>query len=184
MALSRSDLEALAATYIRDPIPQESLIPAITSPPFIPTLSFINLRDIGAVPGSGIRPNRIFRCGTLNPASQDPDALAWMSANVKAIFDLRTPHERANDPSPEIEGVSNIYVEPAGSYGSPKLEDFVAGEGDDAWKKQYLHIAETGKPIIRKILEHVRDNTTKPVLVHCTGKFKCSSSDHACHSET
>ncbi|RSL50508.1 hypothetical protein CEP54_011891 [Fusarium duplospermum] len=90
MAFSRADLQDLAAIHVRDAIPPEPLAAALSSPPFIPTRSLVNVRDLGAVPGSAIRPGRIFRSGMLDAAAADPDALAWLAANVGTVFDLRT----------------------------------------------------------------------------------------------
>lgn len=169
MASSRSHLEALAATDVKDPIPPEQLLPALTSTPFVPTRSLINIRDVGAVPGSALPSGRIFRCGTLDMAARDPEAIAWLSANVKRVFDLRKPSERAKAPSPDVPGVENVWLDQEGEYEAPRLEDFAVGGGERAWQAQYLDIARTYKPTVRAILEHVRDRPAEPFLFHCTG---------------
>ncbi|RSM10436.1 hypothetical protein CEP52_003597 [Fusarium oligoseptatum] len=110
MTLSRADLEDLAATHVRDAIPPEPLAAALSFPPFIPTQSLVNIRDLGAVPGSAIRPGRIFRSGMLDAAAADPEALAWLAANVGTVFDLRSERERAGYPSPEVPGVKNLFL--------------------------------------------------------------------------
>ncbi|CAM1500890.1 Fc.00g100520.m01.CDS01 [Cosmosporella sp. VM-42] len=168
MATSRSDLESLSATDVRDPIPMETLGPILTSTPFIPTRSLINIRDVGAVPGSALPTGRIFRCGTLEMAAKDPDAQAWLAANIKRVFDLRKEVERVHSPSPDIPGVLNIWFDQEGTYPAPKLEDFANGEGDSAWKVQYMAVANVYKPTIRAVLEQVRDRPTEPFLFHCT----------------
>ncbi|KAF4471059.1 tyrosine- phosphatase [Fusarium albosuccineum] len=168
MALSRDELEALSATHVRDPIPLESLTPALESPPFIPTRSLINVRDLGAVPGSAIGPGRIFRSGMLDAAAADPDALAWLSANVKTIFDLRSERERAGYPSPEIPGIEFVYHEREATYPSPDPADFAVDDGSKAWRGQLLAVAAAYKPTIRAVLQHVRDKPDEPFLFHCT----------------
>jgi len=74
--LSTAELDALAATDVREAIPPAALLPALTSPPFIPTRSLINLRDVGAVPGSAVPPRRFYRSGVMDAAAADLDALA------------------------------------------------------------------------------------------------------------
>ncbi|KAF7546935.1 hypothetical protein G7046_g9160 [Stylonectria norvegica] len=38
----------------------------------------------------------------------------------------------------------------------------------EAWRRQYLIVANVYKPTIRAVLEHVRDRPTEPFLFHCT----------------
>ncbi|KAJ4316643.1 hypothetical protein N0V84_007763 [Fusarium piperis] len=169
MALSRKDLEALTATHVRDAIPSEALTAALSSPPFIPTRSLVNLRDLGAVPGSAIRPGRIFRSGMLDAAAADPEALAWLANNVSTIFDLRSEGERATYPSPKVPGVKFVFFERDGLYpGSPDPAEFAVDDGSSAWREQLLAVARAYKPTIRAILEHVRDKPQEPFLFHCT----------------
>jgi protein tyrosine/serine phosphatase len=172
MTLSRADLETLTATHVRDAIPSEPLAAALSSPPFITTRSLVNVRDLGAVPGSAIRPGRIFRSGMLDAAAADPEALAWLAANVGTVFDLRSERERAGYPSPEVPGVKFIFYEPDGSYsGSPDPAVFAVDDGSTAWREQLLAVARAYKPTIRAVLEHVRDKPQEPFLFHCTGKY-------------
>lgn len=171
MATSRDALAALAATDVREAIPMTTLGPVLTSPPFIPTRSLINIRDLGAVPGSRLPTAHIFRCGTLENAARDPDAIAWLSGHVKRIFDLRKATEREKHPSPEIPGVENVWFEQSQQYPSPKLEDFIEGGGEGPWRKQYMGVVNSYQPTIRAVLEHVRDRPTEPFLFHCTGQY-------------
>ncbi|KAM0429381.1 hypothetical protein ACHAPT_006599 [Fusarium lateritium] len=169
MALTRHDLEALSAVHVRDAIPPEPLAAALSSPPFVPTRSLVNLRDLGAVPGSGIRPGRIFRSGMLDAAAADPDALNWLARSVGTVFDLRSEHERAAYPSPDVPGVQFVFFERDGSYpGSPDPADFAVDDGSSAWREQLLAVARAYKPTIRAILKHVRDKPDEPFLFHCT----------------
>ncbi|KAF4969270.1 hypothetical protein FSARC_3476 [Fusarium sarcochroum] len=169
MTLSRAEFEALTAIHARDPIPLETLTPAINSRPFIPTRSLINIRDLGAVPGSAIRPGRIFRSGMLDAAAADPEAISWLAANVKTVFDLRSEEERATYPSPEIPGVKFVYYERVAYYpSSPDPAGFAVDDGSTAWRAQLLAVVAAYKPTIRAVLEHVRDKPEEPFLFHCT----------------
>ncbi|EHK45027.1 uncharacterized protein TrAtP1_003234 [Trichoderma atroviride] len=165
---STADLDALVRTRVTDPIPAETLFPILSTAPFVPSKSLINARDIGAVPGSNIPAGRIFRCGTLQYASQDPDALAWIGANVRRIFDLRKPDEVERGPDPEIAGVENVWRAAAKDYQTPSLAEFAKGDGSEAWRNQYLAVALSYAPTYKAVLEHIRDTPTEPFLFHCT----------------
>lgn len=168
MTLSIHEFEALSAIHIREPIPTNLLTRALASPPFIPSRTLINIRDLGDVPGSALPKGRFYRSGTLDDAGADPEATAWLAAHVKRIFDLRKGSERARNPSPVVPGVENVWYEQDGKYTAPSLEEFAVGEGDAAWKRQYLIVTQVYKPTIRSVLEHVRDRPTEPFLFHCT----------------
>ncbi|KAF4430945.1 hypothetical protein F53441_13930 [Fusarium austroafricanum] len=168
MALSRADLEALTAIHVREPIPPETLASAISSKPFIPTRSIVNIRDIGAVPGSTILPGRIFRSGMLDTATADPEAISWLASNVKTVFDLRSKEERAAYPSPNIPGVKFIFHERVTEYPQPTPADFAVNDGKTAWRAQLMAVVAAYKPSIRAVLEHVRDKPNEPFLFHCT----------------
>ncbi|KJZ79648.1 hypothetical protein HIM_01117 [Hirsutella minnesotensis 3608] len=165
---SATELEQLSATDALEPIAQEIIIRVLTSPPFIPSRSLINIRDAGAVPGSQLPKGRFYRCGTLDLAAKDPEALEWISANVTRIFDLRKANERESSPDPHIAGVENIWLDGDGEYPSLVLGDFDDDGGRPAWRAQYLGITSAYRPTIRALLEHVRDRPTEPVLFHCT----------------
>ncbi|EXK91125.1 hypothetical protein FOQG_06628 [Fusarium oxysporum f. sp. raphani 54005] len=168
MALSRAELESIVAVHVREPLPADTLTAAFNSKPFIPTESIINLRDLGAVPGSAIRPGHIFRSGMLDAAAADPEAMAWLTANVKAVFDLRSKEERATYPSPEITGVKFVFCERVAEYPQPSPADFAVDDGRTAWREQLMVVIAAYKPSIRAVLEHVRDRPNEPFLFHCT----------------
>lgn len=170
MPLSCAEFEALAATHVRDPIPVDSLSRALSSKPFIPSNSLFNIRDLGAVPGSSIRPGRIYRSGMLDAAAGDPEAISWLASHVKTIFDLRSPEERAAYPSPNVPGVKIFFYERATAYPQPTPADFDVDDGSTAWKEQLMAVVAAYKPAIRAVLEHVRDKPEEPFLFHCTGK--------------
>ncbi|CAF3445385.1 unnamed protein product [Fusarium graminearum] len=168
MSLSRAEFEALAATDVRDSIPLEPLAAALSSKPFIPTRSLLNIRDLGAVPGSVIRPGRIFRSGMLDSAASDPEAISWLASNIKTVFDLRSKEERAAYPSPKVPGVKFVFCERIAAYPQPVPADFTVDDGSAAWREQLMAVAAAYKPTIRAILQHVRDKPDEPFLFHCT----------------
>ncbi|KID98821.1 tyrosine phosphatase, partial [Metarhizium majus ARSEF 297] len=153
--LSAADLDALSATDVRTPIAAEALFPALSSPPFIPSRSLFNLRDLGAVPGSALTTTRFYRSGFLEGATRDPEALAWLASHVRRIFDLRIPEERDKAPDPVVPGVENVWLDVEEGYPMPPLEDFAVDGGETAWKKEYMNCALGYRPVIRKILEHL-----------------------------
>ncbi|KAH6986781.1 hypothetical protein EDB80DRAFT_590017, partial [Ilyonectria destructans] len=72
--LSHFKLKALASTDIYNPIPAATLQLALTSPPFIPSRSLINIRNLSATPGSALTPSCIYCCSTLNTAAAGRNA--------------------------------------------------------------------------------------------------------------
>ncbi|KAK1504804.1 hypothetical protein CTAM01_04111 [Colletotrichum tamarilloi] len=168
MSMTRDQLEALTERDVHDPIPSELLQQALSTPPFLPVPELINIRDLGAVPGSCVRPGLVYRCGMLEVANQNPEALDWLAANVKQVFDVRSSAERGKHPDPEIAGVANTWLESAGAQTPPDLNDFVEAGGEVGLRKEYLKVLDLYRPIYRAILEHVRDKPEESFLFHCT----------------
>ncbi|POR33639.1 Tyrosine-protein phosphatase [Tolypocladium paradoxum] len=168
MPLSTAELDALAATDVRKALAPDVLLAALASPPFIPTRSLINLRDAGAVPGSALPARRFYRSGALDGAATDPEALAWMAAHVRRVFDLRLASERERAPDPVVPGVENVWLHGQEGYPTPDLGDFAVDGGRAAWRRQYVSVARCYRPVIRALLELVRDRPTEPLLFHCT----------------
>ncbi|KND89616.1 Tyrosine-protein phosphatase [Tolypocladium ophioglossoides CBS 100239] len=168
MTLSTAELDALAATDVREALAPDVLLPVLASPPFIPTRSLFNFRDAGAVPGSALAAGRFYRSGVLEGAAREPEALAWMAAHVRRIFDLRLANERERAPDPALPGVENVWLEGQESYPTPDVKEFAVDGGVPAWRRQYVGVTLSYRPVIRALLEHVRDRPTEPVLFHCT----------------
>ncbi|KAK7444402.1 hypothetical protein CaCOL14_005419 [Colletotrichum acutatum] len=152
MSMTRGQLQALTERDVHDPIPSELLQQALSTPPFLPVPELINIRDLGAVPGSGVR----------------QEALKWLAANVKQVFDVRTSAEREKHADPHVAGVANTWLESAGVHTPPDLNDFVEAGGEVGLRKEYLKVLDLYRPIYRAILEHVRDKPDDPFLFHCT----------------
>ncbi|KAK2000174.1 hypothetical protein LX36DRAFT_442580 [Colletotrichum falcatum] len=168
MAMTREQLERLTETDVRDPIPADVLLSALASPPFVPSTLLVNLRDLGSVPGSTIRPGFIYRCGTLEAAARDSTALEWLAAKVTRIFDIRSSRERERHVDPEVEGVTNTWFDSTVFDDQRVLEEFVEAGGALGVRKEYLKILDIYQPTIRIILEHVRDKPGEHFLFHCT----------------
>jgi hypothetical protein len=171
MAWYASELDALSAWDVRQPIPASTLAPVLSAPPFIPIPSLVNARDIGAVPGSAIAPNRIYRCGVLDAAGRDPQATIWLGNCVTRVFDLRRADERQTARDPSVLGVKNVWRETEGEELKLSVAEFAQGAGVPAWARQLMSVVHTYKPIFREVLEHVRDRPTEPFLFHCTGTY-------------
>lgn len=178
MPLDTAAIDALAATDVRTVITPEQFMPVLTAAPFIPSRSLLNLRDSGTVPGSAIPPGRVYRCGTLEYAAKDPEALAWLAGHVRHVYDLRREGaERDGSLDPAIPGVENVWLPSHGSYPTPTLDDFATNEGIGAWKIQYLSVALAYSPTFKAVLEHVRDKPREPMLFHCSGMYDRSVLD-------
>jgi protein-tyrosine phosphatase len=78
----------------------------------IPLPGLSNLRELGGLPAAGgrkIKPNTLFRCGSLCAAT--PETTAQLQARgVCRIIDLRTSQEVLEDPSPAVPGATNIHL--------------------------------------------------------------------------
>ncbi|KAG6096790.1 hypothetical protein E4U30_001218 [Claviceps sp. LM220 group G6] len=168
MALSVADLDAIADTDFRIPLTPDVLRPALASPPFIQTRTIANLRDLGALPGSRLIETRFYRSGSLESATKDAHALAWLASHVRRVFDLRLESERKNALDPNVAGMDKIWHEVEQGYEVPSLDEFALDGGVEAWKKEYMNCAMAYRPTIRAVLEHVRDRPREPILFHCT----------------
>ena len=164
--ISRAHLEALTERPISDVISPLELKPALATPPFVQNCPLLNVRDLGLVPDSGIRPGLVYRCGMM---SDDVETATWLQNNVKAIFDLRHAAEAARMPDPQPEGVQYVRLETVGKFDRLNLEEFGEGDGSAAWKKRYLEILELYAPTIQAVLAHLRDAGT-PFVIHCGGE--------------
>jgi hypothetical protein len=160
-------LLSLSATDMRLAIPVEELAAALASLPFIANGRLLNLRDMGSVPGSSVRPGRIFRSGWLR---QDNDTADWLGSHVKVVFDLRGGSEAAARPDPVAPGVENVWAEHAAPGADLPIVTAAhfGGDGTAGWGTQYLIYTRTLAPVFRAVLQHVRDQPRDPFLFHCT----------------
>ncbi|BEI96369.1 hypothetical protein CcaverHIS631_0113180 [Cutaneotrichosporon cavernicola] len=162
--LTRAQIEALTDTNIHDTIPSAELAAALASTPFIQA-GLLNLRDLGQVPSSAIRPGLIYRSGKLQ---DDAPTHTWISEHVKSVFDLRGEAEVRHSPDPVVDGVANVWFPPERKPDRLDPTRFIEGDGSKEWARQYLAVLELYRPGIRAVLEHVRDKPGQPLLFHCT----------------
>lgn len=174
MPLTRSQLEELTLTDIREPIPVALMAEATAAPPFVPGgPRILNLRDLGGAPGSLIRPGLIYRSAILAGETEKDteESIKWLSNNVTKVYDLRRAKERENSPDPDVPGVINFWRHPSSEYGAPRPDLFVIGDGTEGWKFQYMVIVAGYRETFRSVLEHVHDTPDQPFLIHCTGTY-------------
>jgi hypothetical protein len=168
MPLSREELQALSEMDVREPIPADLLKQALASPPFLASKVLVNARDLGATPGSPIKPNWIYRSGTLEKLSTHREAMPAL----KRIFDLRTDTEHGHfGKDPQLDGVENVWFPPAGDDTQIDVGDFVEGGGEMGVEKGYLSYLSLYVRTFRAVLEHVRDRPGEAILFHCTGEL-------------
>jgi hypothetical protein len=165
-SLTRDQLYALTATDIAATIPAAELAAALASSPFIQA-GLLNLRDLGDVPGSAVRPGLVYRSAKLQ---DDAATHSWLSSHVKTVFDLRGEAEVRHAPDPQVDGVASIWFPPERKPERIDLTRFIEGDGSKEWARQYLAVVELYRPGIRAVLEHVRDKPGQPLLFHCTGR--------------
>lgn len=171
MALSRSELEALAATDMRQRMPAQALAQALASPPFVALPGLRNCRDLGALEGTALAPGRFYRAAALDEAGKQPEARTWMTRRVSRIFDLRTAFERRQSPSPDFDGIETVAVEGHCLGRPPSMADFAEGDGAAGWRLFFTTMMRTFAISIRPVLEHVRDRPSDPILFHCSGTW-------------
>jgi len=175
------DLQALAHTDLTEPIPQEQLLPALTSPPFVYIPGTFNSRDLGAVcqlssasgsgpAAGGLRPGFAFRSGALNGLTADGKAVVAQKLGVRRVFDVRSQTEHAQGPDPDMgDSVALVWAETDEVDAVVGVDEFVEGDGEKGYEAMYLDVLKVYRPSIRAVLEHVRDRPGEAFLFHCTG---------------
>ncbi|KAL1409194.1 hypothetical protein Q8F55_006024 [Vanrija albida] len=161
----KDEVSRLALTSILGTLPAAELSSILASPPFLPGSHLLNCRDIGLVPGSAVRPGLVYRSAQV---STNPEAVAWLSEHVGAIVDLRAERERANNPDPQVPGVTPIWEPTETIRHGLDPSDFVEGDGSAAWGERYVDMLAEFRPTLKVVLEHVRDKPGHGILVHCT----------------
>jgi hypothetical protein len=157
-------MKNLTSVPITDSIPDMELRPALATPPFIKGAPLLNLRDLGLVPESGVRPEYAYRSGGLHENDTE-----WLSKNVKKIFDLRHDNEIAQSPDPAVPGIDNVRLPLAAPADRLVMAEFVNDDGATGWARQYIGVTSWYANTIRAVLMHVRDSP-EPFLFHCSGR--------------
>ncbi len=112
----------------------------------------LNARDLGGLGNVGC--GQLFRAAA--PSSLSPDGCsAFAALGIKAVIDLREPTERRNVPdAPCLEPAVRMELAPLPIPYSVSPTDYLAD----------LH----SEPSVRKVFEVLGDETSYPVLFHCT----------------
>lgn len=166
-----AQLRTLAETDVREIIPQEQLLQALQTPPFIHVPGTFNTRDLGLLTSTSprIRSGFLYRTGGLDLLGASPDGQALLrdKFGVRRIFDLRSKEEHAARPDPEIEGVEGIWL---GSEKAAKADPaaFVDGGGEKGCVAMYMEVLTLYKDIFREVLRSVRDRPDEGIMFHCT----------------
>jgi len=151
----------------------------LTSPPFIEVPGIHNFRDIGGYaiadsPSSSTRQGLIYRCAgpdRVLPAGKQK----IQDLGITCIYDLRSkPEIEKQKLEPlQIDGVERIFAPAfANEDYSPesialRYKDYAHG-GPEGFKRAYRDILENAGPSYGKILRHIRDRPSEPLLLHCT----------------
>ncbi|CZR70062.1 uncharacterized protein PAC_19963 [Phialocephala subalpina] len=179
-----SELSALYNISVRDAIPEAEVSRVLAANPFISIPEALNLRTISS---PTLKPNLLFRSGSLSHLS--PAVLAPLKSTygIRAIFDLRSKAEREKNPSPEIEGIETVWIPSTADFGpkilskeeeegaekpkqvleAAKVEDFIQNEGKEGYVKMYGNVLETHAGAYKAVFQRLRDGGGG-VLFHCT----------------
>lgn len=192
-----AQLRRLAETDVRDPIPQEQLLPALQDPPFLYVPGTFNTRDLGLLlppsdsdsgfgsgPGSAprrgtrsmIRPGFLYRTGGLDRLHHSPEGQAMLrdTLGVRRLFDLRSRDEHAACADPQIEGVEGVWLGGKGTTEESARVDlapFVDGEGEKGYVGMYMEVLTVYEGIFREVLKSIRDRPDEGIMFHCTGEW-------------
>ncbi|KAF2100292.1 hypothetical protein NA57DRAFT_54384 [Rhizodiscina lignyota] len=166
--MDREALAQLAATDIHAALPPEDAEKALSSPPFIPIPSALNLRDLGLAAPATIKPGLIFRSGALTTWPASSRALLFSQYGIKTIFDLRHERERTRMPSPEIAGIETVWLPPTTAPSPLTLEKFAANGGVDGFADMYEEVATIYAPAFARVFAHIVARPREPLLFHCT----------------
>ncbi|KIW05280.1 uncharacterized protein PV09_03808 [Verruconis gallopava] len=162
------DLEALARLPMAETIPDNILAAGLATPPFVSLPGSLNLRDLGLLPRSRIKPGLVYRSGSLHNIPPSAFARLRDELGIKSVFDLRHRGERQRFPEPGIEGVDMVWLESTTPVRHVNPSDYVAGGGIPGFVADYIEILKLFAPRYRQILERLRDRPGEGVLWHCT----------------
>lgn len=160
-------LSNLLATDMNTPISPATLIAILTSPPFIPLPSSLNLRDLGMLPNSPIAPGLIYRSGAIH--SIPSSSLATL--NLDKILDLRSAREVAANSNPEIPGVKSVWVAADRAPKAVEMARFVEEGGVGGYRDMYMDILEVYRSSFKAGLHWIlgHEKGRGGMLFHCTG---------------
>jgi hypothetical protein len=177
---SNIDLPTVLEIPMSTTLEESQVTQIITSPPFLPIPHVLNLRSLSA---PSLRPNLIFRSGSLDHLPASSLTPLHSTYNITTIIDLRSAKERAEYPSPSIPGVETLWIPSSADAAvgigaanvAPKtvlkgidFGSFVGNGGVDGYVRMYGGILETHKEAYKTVFERLRDEDGG-LLFHCTG---------------
>jgi protein tyrosine/serine phosphatase len=162
------DLAEISSIRITEAIPQDILAASLATPPFVPVEGSLNLRDIGLLPNSPIKPGILFRSGSLHTIPDPSIAKLHLDLGITTIFDLRHEQERTQWSEPTIEGVQSVWLKSTTPPAPLNPASFEAEGGIPGFVNMYRGLLKLYAPQYRIILEHLRDHPADPILWHCT----------------
>ncbi|KAK1770726.1 protein-tyrosine phosphatase [Phialemonium atrogriseum] len=182
-------LTRLSSTPLDTPIPADLLATALSAPPFAPSIpGSLNLRDVGALFPSHVRPGAAFRSGTLDNRAEQGQHLSSLLRSrlgVSRVYDFRRADEKGRQRSgaaggeeeEEEEEVVEVlacpYMDGAEVPRPVVVGDFAAGEGGVlgvGYRDMYDDILRGYRTGFRMVFEGLRTVAEgEAVLFHCTG---------------
>ncbi|KAJ8098643.1 tyrosine phosphatase family-domain-containing protein [Lipomyces tetrasporus] len=134
----------------------------------------LNFRELGGWKtrdGRYIRTGYIFRSAQINTVTEIGMA-ALKELNICKSFDLRSSQECQKNGAYEIPGLDRQHV-PLGVDEDMSPEEIAKklnrlALGADGFLIVYREFLEEGIKAYRTILEHIRDQSDKPLIIHCT----------------
>jgi hypothetical protein len=185
MALDKTLLSLVAQTPIDEAISSEQLNVALSNHPFVALPGSLNIRDIGLFAPEYIKPNVIFRSGTLDFIPETSRSVLHSQQGISKIYDFRREDE-VKQLRYQIDGIDMISCPYKDGTESPMptiVSDFAPVEGQDfclGYRLMYDDILDGYTTGYRKVFEALRDaKQGNAILFHCTGKLfrKCLGSD-------
>jgi len=151
------DLATLLEVPMAEPLEESHVAQILATAPFLPIPQTLNLRRISS---PTLRPDIVFRSGALSHLP--PASLYQLHSdyNITHVFDLRNRKERAEVPSPEIQGIETVWI-PSSADAPIVIESaqkppkqvlqginpaiFATNNGVDGYLKMYGNILVTHK---------------------------------------
>jgi protein-tyrosine phosphatase len=151
----------------------------------VPATSVHNLRDIGGWPTTGggtIRRGLIYRAAALDRL--DPDEPAVAALGIEAVYDLRTDHERDEQPDRLPHGAGSVVadvladaenVSPARLFAlleDPPAATAILGDGRAApyfehAYRMFVHLP-SARAAYRRLFRDIAAHPGRRTLFHCT----------------
>lgn len=173
------DFSSLILQPISTSIEPSVVAAALSKAPFLPVPKALNLRTISHPPS--LRPGLFFRSGFLSHLPLPVLETLSTQHGIATIFDLRRADERARMPSPQVNGIENVWLE--NPRGHARLAELGAANHldvgvfiEEGGRKGYRALYATVMDVYRDVWEGffrwvIQGGVRKGgVVYHCTGK--------------